>query len=107
GLIVQDVDAGTQALLHIGQGLNIPSGSEPAMQYDASTNTIIILQKYSSGDLKYLTIPIPSDPLDVKGYIVSKQKTLAIDSSVSLPLAPTFFYSKTRLHPQLGVMFVP
>ncbi len=107
GLVLQDLDAGTQARLNLGQGLNISSSESPGMQYDAANNRIVILQDQGGGVLKYRTVSIPSDPLNVAGYVVSGERTLAADSSVATPIAPTFFYSKTRLHPQLGVMFVP
>ena len=107
GLIVQDLDAGTQARLSVGQGLSISTTDEPGMQYDAVNNRILILQNYGNGVLKYRSVSLPSDPLNAGGYRVSVERTLIADSSVALPVAPTYFYSKTRLHPQLGVMFVP
>lgn len=108
GLVVQDLDAGTQERLDLRQGLSVAPLSDPGMQYDAANNRIIVLQKYSGGTvLKYRSISIPTDPLNAGGYVVSPERTLKFDASVRLPVAPTFFYSKASLHSQLGVMFVP
>jgi hypothetical protein len=107
GLIVQDCDAGTQTRLDIGRGLSIAASSAPAMQYDAANNRVLILQQYSGGVLKYRSVSLPAEPLDAAGYVVSAERTLSADASVSQPVAPTRFYSKAHLHAQLGVMFVP
>ena len=107
GLIVQDLDSGTQTRLSVGQGLNILSTDEPGMQYDAANNRILILQRYDGGVLKYRSVSIPSDPSIAAGYVVSAERTLVANSSVAQPVAPSRFYSKARLHSQLGVIFVP
>jgi hypothetical protein len=107
GLIVQDLDAGTQARLSIGQALNIPASDEPGMQYDAANNRIVILQNRGNGVLTYRSVALPSDPMNAGGYAVSAERSLAADASVGTPVAPSYFYGKTRLHSQLGVMFVP
>jgi len=107
GLIVQDLDSGTQTRLSVGQGLNILSTDEPGMQYDAANNRILILQRYDGGVLKYRSVSIPSDPFIAAGYVVSAERTLVANSSVAQPVAPSRFYSKARLHSQLGVIFVP
>jgi hypothetical protein len=107
GLIVQDLDAGTQARLSVGQGLNISTTDGPGMQYDATGNRILILQDHGNGVLKYRWISIPADPLNTAGYIVSAERTLATGSSVAQPVLPTFLYGKAHFHSQLGVMFVP
>jgi hypothetical protein len=106
GLILQDVDLGTQTRLAIGRGLEIPAGTHPAMQYDAAGHRMIILQHGADGALVYRTVSIPTDPLDASAYVVSDERTLAVDDSVATPVGASYFY-KTRLHPTLGVMFVP
>lgn len=106
GLVVQDLDAKTQTRLDIGQGLDIPSSAAPGMQYDSANNRIIVFRN-DGGTLKYRTISLPADPLNVAGYAVSAERAVAVDASVPLPVTPSHFYSKAPYHRQLGVVFIP
>ncbi len=106
GFVLQDLDSRTQARLNIGQGLSVPASSEPGMQYDATNNRIFIIQNYGGSVIKYRSVSIPSDPLNAAGYVVSTEKTLSVDSSVSIQ-GFTHFYGKVRFIPELGVILIP
>lgn len=107
GLVVQDLDAGKQYRLNIGQGLQMAPSSEPAMQYDAANNRVLVLMHQGGGTITLQTISLPGDPENASGYVVSPAQALAVDPSVPSRVAPSYFYSKARYHAPLGVMFVP
>jgi hypothetical protein len=110
GLVVQDFDTNQQYALDVGKGLNIPTNNEwIGMSYDARLNRILVLlQDYTTKDLYYYAIGIPSDPRDAAGYTVSKRLLSLGDPAMQSQLGDTtYFYRKTQLHPTLGIILVP
>ena len=108
GLIVQDFDNNVQGTVNIGQGLNIPTLSEASsITYDAANNRLLILLAPSAGVFTLHSIPLPVDPFNAGGYVVTTSTLTFNDPAMSSQSGLTGFSGKTRILPHLNVILVP
>lgn len=103
--IVQDFDTNTQYRVGPISGYNVVANAEDCLIYDPTYHRILLVKRPVGNSITYLSIPIPADPTNAAGYVVSS-RTLTVNGDVAVN-SLTYYYKKCFLHPTLGVIFIP